>query len=546
MHAEVGPITQTPLTPLSFLKRSAHVYRDRLGVTEGSLSFTYGELGERSRSLAGALRDLGVEVGDRVAVLSPNSHVLLEAHFGVPGAGAVLVAVNNRLAPVEVRYILEHSQAKVLVYDKDMAAVAQDAAQGSEGIKLLEAGEANSPFESLLSKATPYWAEPSDELTMLSINYTSGTTGKPKGVIYQHRGAFLQALAMAFHTRLGPESCYLWTLPMFHTNGWCFPWAVTAAGARHRCLRRIDPTEIWRAIREEGVTHLCAAPTVLLMVANHPAARDGAPRTISVMTGGAPPTPTLLERLAELRIEVIHLYGLTETYGPAAICEWRPEWSELPLREQAQIKARQGVGNIVSEGIRIVDDRGTDVPADATTLGEITIRGNNVMAGYFRDPAATQIAIRDGWFRTGDLAVMHPDGYVEIRDRRKDIIISGGENISSVEVERALTTHPAVLEAAVVGRSDDVWGEVPIAVVELQSGQRFDPQELIDHVKSQLAHFKAPRAVYVMALPRTSTGKVQKHVIRRSIANREVATSQVVGGNNDERIREEGGSDDAR
>jgi fatty-acyl-CoA synthase len=336
-------------------------------------------------------------------------------------------------------------------------------------------------------------------------------------VVYHHRGAFLQAVAMAYHARLDSDSVYLWTLPMFHTNGWTFPWAVTAAGARHRCLHRIDPGEIWSAIREEHVSHLCGAPTVLLMLADHPDARDGCPRPISVMTGGAPPTPALIERLSGLGIDVIHLYGLTETYGPAAICEWHSEWSDLPPDQQANRKARQGVANIIGAPVRVVDDEGHDVPKDGVTIGEIAVTGNNLMAGYYRDVDATARAIPDGWFRTGDLAVMHPDNYVEIKDRKKDIIISGGENISSVEVERVLASHPAVYEAAVVGRPDPKWGEVPVAIVELRPGHEASAEQLTEHVRSHLAHFKAPKSIVFRDLPRTSTGKIQKHRLRDQI-----------------------------
>lgn len=507
-----------PLTPLSFLARSARVYGDRLGVIDGDLRLSYGQLYERSARLAGAVREKGIEPGDRVAFLAPNTHTLLEGHFGIAAARSVLVAMNTKLSPNEIAYVLEHSGAKFLVYDFSMAEEAKKAAHLAGGkVGLIDAGGPDSEYERLIEGGPALWQEPDDETDPLSINYTSGTTGTPKGVVYHHRGAFLQALAMAFHARLDLDSVYLWTLPMFHTNGWCFPWAVTAAGARHRCLRGIDPSEIWRAIRTEGVTHLCAAPTVLLMLSEHPDAGSGAPQRINVMTGGAPPTPSLLERLSELNMEVTHLYGLTETFGPAAICDWRPEWNELPLNEQARLKARRGVENVISQEVRVVDADGDDVPADGETTGEIAISGNNVMAGYFRDPEATARAIPDGWLRTGDLAVKHPDGYVEIRDRKKDIIISGGENISSVEVERVLATHHAVYEAAVIARPDDKWGEIPIAFVELKEDSAISSQQLIDYVRSHIAHYKAPREVVFRKLPRTSTGKIQKHLLRERI-----------------------------
>jgi fatty-acyl-CoA synthase len=348
---------------------------------------------------------------------------------------------------------------------------------------------------------------------MLAINYTSGTTGKPKGVMYHHRGAYLQALAMALHMGLTSDSKYLWTLPMFHCNGWCFPWAVTVMGATHVCLRRVESSLIWKHLRESGITHLCAAPTVLTMIAWDPGA-SAVDRRVRVATGGAPPTPALLERLATLGLDVTHLYGLTETYGPAVICEWRSEWDGLAIEAQARLKARQGVANAIGETLRVVDDEGRDVPPDATAMGEIAIRGNNLMLGYYRDDEATRKACPDGWFRTGDLGVRHPDDYIELRDRAKDIIISGGENISSVEVERALNQHDAVLEVAVVAAPDAKWGEVPVAFVTLKEGASVTADALIEHVRARIARFKAPKRVVFGPLPKTSTGKVQKNVLR--------------------------------
>jgi fatty-acyl-CoA synthase len=354
-----------------------------------------------------------------------------------------------------------------------------------------------------------------DERGLLAINYTSGTTGRPKGVMYHPRGAYLQALAMSFHARLDPSSVYLWTLPMFHCNGWCFTWGVTAAGATHLCLRSIDPQRIWALIGEEGVTHFSAAPTVLTMIAEDEAAVVLPPGTaIRVQTGGAPPSPTLLSRLSGLGIEVTHLYGLTETFGPVAVNEWKPEWDWVSAQEQATLRARQGVGNVIADRLRVVGADGRDVPADGTTIGELVARGNDVMLGYYRDPPATVQATVDGWFRTGDLAVTHPDGYVELRDRAKDIIITGGENVASVEVERALDSHPAVLEAAVVGRPDERWGEAIVAFVSLRAGADIAADELIAHVRTRLAGFKVPRTIVFETLPKTSTGKIQKNILR--------------------------------
>jgi fatty-acyl-CoA synthase len=373
--------------------------------------------------------------------------------------------------------------------------------------------ETGSEYESLLGGAQPRSSGPEDERALLSINYTSGTTGRPKGVMYHHRGAYLQALAMVAHTVLTPSAVHLWTLPMFHCNGWCFPWAVTAAGATHVCLPKVDPAEVWRLIRTEGVTHLNGAPTVLSMIAYAPEAGRVAP-TVRVGTGGSPPSPAILRRMGELGFEVTHLYGLTETFGPAMLCDWRPEWNGLTEPEQARLKARQGVGNLISSPPRVLLPDGSDAPPDGTTAGEVALRGNNVMLGYFKDPEATAAAAPDGWFRTGDVGVRHPDGYVELRDRSKDVIISGGENISSVEVEQAVAEHPAVREVAVIAVPDDRWGEVPVAYVTLHDGAAATQQEIIEHVQGLLARFKAPQRVIFTELPKTSTGKVQKHVLR--------------------------------
>ncbi|MEO8536138.1 MAG: AMP-binding protein [Betaproteobacteria bacterium] len=503
-----------PLTPTAFLQRSAAVFPDRTGVVDGAVTFTYAAFHDRCLRFAGALAALGVKPGDRVAVLAGNSHVMLAAHHGVPYAGAVLVALNTRVTAADIAYILGHAGARVLLYDVELEDTAQAAAaQVGGALRTLRAGGPDDALEPLIAGARPLHRAVTDERSLLAINYTSGTTAQPKGVMYHHRGAYLQALAMALHMGLAGDSVYLWTLPMFHCNGWCFPWAVTAAGGTHLCLRKLDAAAIWRHLRESGVTHLCAAPTVLTMtIWDAGATRLDGP--VRIGTGGAPPTPALLERLAELGMDITHLYGLTETYGPSVICEWRSEWRTLPLAEQARRKARQGVGNVIGEAIRVVDDRGLDVPCDAATMGEIAIRGNNVMLGYYRDEAATRTSCPDGWFRTGDLGVMHADGYVELRDRAKDIIISGGENISSVEVEQALTSHGAVLEVAVVAAPDDRWGEVPVAFVTLKGGADASEDELIKHARDRLARFKVPKRVIFCALPKTATGKVQKKALR--------------------------------
>ncbi len=352
-----------------------------------------------------------------------------------------------------------------------------------------------------------------DERSLLAINYTSGTTGRPKGVMYHHRGAALQATAMAYHARLGPEARYLWTLPMFHCNGWCFTWAVTAAGGTHVCLRTVDTAETWRLLRAEGITHFSAAPTVLTMIAEDPAAEPLEHR-VHVDTGGAPPSPALLARLDPLGLDVTHLYGLTETFGPIAVNEWQPEWDDLDADARSRLRARQGVGNLIARPLRVLDDEGGDVPADGETIGQLAARGNDVMLGYYRDEEATAAVTRAGHFLTGDLAVMHADGYVEIRDRSKDVIISGGENIASVEVEQVLDSHPAVVESAVVAMPDEKWGEVPVAFVTVRSGHDLDEDELTAYLRDRLAHFKVPRRYVTGELPRTSTGKIRKNVLR--------------------------------
>ncbi len=503
-----------PLTPSAFLRRAAHVFPDRAGVVQGGLRFTYGAFHERALKFAGALKALGVAPGDRVAVLAGNTHVMLAAHYAVAFAGAVLVALNTRITPADIAYVVGHAGATVLVYDHDHApAAAQVGGSVGTRLRLVCAGGDSDELEPMIAAAAPHRHPVTDERSLLALNYTSGTTARPKGVMYHHRGAYLQALAMAMHMGLTSDSVYLWTLPMFHCNGWCFPWAVTAMGGVHLCLPKVEPAAIWRHLRESGVTHFCAAPTVLTMTIWHPDAGKS-PRRVRIATGGAPPTPALLERLAALDMDITHLYGLTETFGPVALCEWRSEWSALPIAEQAKLKARQGVGNAISERIRVVDASGADVPADGTTMGEISIRGNNVMLGYYDDDEATRKAAPDGWFRTGDLGVMCRDGYVALRDRAKDIIISGGENVSSIEVEEALTSHAAVLEVAVVAAPDEKWGEVPVAFVTLKDGAAASGAELIEHARLRLARFKAPKRVIFGPLPKTATGKVQKKALR--------------------------------
>jgi fatty-acyl-CoA synthase len=508
------PVSFEPMTPTAFLDRSADVFADRTAVVDGSLRLTYAEFRRRCLRQAGALRALGVEPGDRVAVLAANSHVLLESHHGVPYAGAVLVALNVRLSAGELAYIVEHAGCRVLLHDPALADLARATVAAMPGGRQARIVDGGDEYEALLRDAEPLRHPVDDERSLLALNYTSGTTGRPKGVMYHHRGAYLQSLAMATHFQLTGDSAYLWTLPMFHCNGWCFTWAVTAAGGTHVCLPRVEPEAVWRLLADERITHFCAAPTVLIALAHHPGACAPADRRVAVAVGGAPPSPTLLEQCASLGLDVTHLYGLTETFGPVVICDWRSEWNGLTPAEQAERRARQGVGNTISCRVRVVDTAGEDVPRDGTTLGEVALRGNNVMLGYYRDEEATRAAVPDGWLRTGDIGVLHPDGYLEIRDRAKDVIISGGENISSVEVEAALMSHPAVLEAAVVALPDAVWGERPAAWVTLADGATATADELRAHVRERLAGFKVPDRVTFAALPKTATGKVQKFRLR--------------------------------
>jgi len=518
-------VNRTELTPLLFLARAARVHGARTAVVYGRRRFTYAEFGERVRRLGTALAAAGLRRGDRVAVLAPNVPATLEAHFGVALAGGVLVAINTRLNADEIRYILRHSGARVLLIDCELAAglgldgavertIAVDDPEFAPGAPR-PAGAVE--YETFLAVAPdPALAfRVAHEDDLYSINYTSGTTGRPKGVMYSHRGAYLNALSEVVVARLDAASAFLWTLPLFHCNGWCFPWAVTAVGARHVLLRKVDPPVVWRLVREEGVTHFNGAPTVLIMLINDRSApTERLARPLRIATGGAPPSPTLLAQWAKVGAELTHIYGLTETYGPHTSSEWHPEWDALESEERARLRARQGVANLVAAELRVVDEAMRDVPADGVTMGEVCMRGNNVMQGYFEDPEATATAFRGGWFHSGDAAVMHPDGYVELRDRKKDIIISGGENISTIEVEQAIARHPDVLEVAVIAVPDDTWGEVPKAFVVPKEGRSLTAADVIEHCRRTIAHFKCPRAIEFGPLPKTSTGKVQKFLLR--------------------------------
>jgi fatty-acyl-CoA synthase len=504
-------VSHAPLSPLAFLERSTDVWAERPAVVDGEREWTYTEHHERVRRAAGAVRALGVGAGDRVATLLPNVAELLELHYAVPGAGGVLVPLNTRLAARDYAYILEHSGATAVIADRS----AQPALEQLDGHRILYT---DAEWSEALEAATPAGLElPADENALLSINYTSGTTGRPKGVMTSHRGAYLHSLGVIAEAGLSARSSYLWTLPMFHCNGWAYTWAVSASGAKHVCLPRVEPAAIWRALLEQDVTHFCAAPTVVAMMLGAPEAQP-LPKPARLFVGGAPPSPTLLERAAELNIAVTHLYGLTETYGPIAVCAWNPEWDELPGDRQAKLRARQGVGTVVSRPLRVVDPDMNDVPRDGETLGEVVMQGNNVMLGYYRDEEATATAFTGGWFHSGDLAVMHPDGYIELRDRLKDIVISGGENISTIEVEQALNAHDAVSEVAVVGVPDEKWGEAVVAYVTLRGQATADADELREFARARLARFKVPKRIeFVDELPKTATGKVQKFVLREQL-----------------------------
>ena len=512
-----GTAFRSELNPVDFLYRAAYLYPDKVSVVHGKRRYSYRELAERSWRLANALRSAGLAKGERVATLLFNSPAMLEAHFGVPAAGGILVAVNNRLSSAEVGYILQHSGARYLLLDAGLAAVAEplDLA-GVTVIRCDDTGVPGDPYEEFLAGASPArpasWLEHEEET--ISINYTSGTTGRPKGVQYTYRGAYLNALSEVIVAGLSTDSAYLWTLPMFHCNGWCFPWAVTAVAARHVTMRAVDPELIWELIDGEGVTHYNGAPTVQLMVLNHPRAHR-LERPVTAMVAAAPPSPTLLARMSELNFRVVHVYGLTETYGPITVCPEQEAWRDLTVEQRATYLARQGQAYPSADLVRVVDAEMNDVPQDGQVMGEVIMRGNNVMSGYFDDEAATGKAFAGGWFHSGDLAVWHPDGNIELRDRGKDIIISGGENISSIEVEQTIAAHPAVLEAAVIGIPHPYWGERPKAFVTLNEGATADAAEIIAFCRERLAHYKCPDSIEFGPLPKTSTGKTQKFVLRQ-------------------------------
>jgi fatty-acyl-CoA synthase len=526
---EKNPANFQPLTPLLFLSRAAAVYPDHKAVVHGERSYTYRELYRRSRRLASALARRGIGRGDTVSVMAPNVPEMLEAHYGVPMTGAVLNALNIRLDPETIRFILDHGEARVLLTDRELSPVVRKALEGLSRKPLVvdiddplaQEGDllGEIDYESFLEEGDPGhdWALPADEWDAISLNYTSGTTGNPKGVVYHHRGAYLLAAGnlLAWHMPVHPV--YLWTLPMFHCNGWCFPWSLSINAGTHVCLRKVTPETIHEAIRRNRVTHLCGAPIVMRMITDAVAQR-GRPidAVVEVATAAAPPPATVIRAMEEAGFRVTHLYGLTETYGPAVVSSWHHEWEELPLAERAAKKARQGVRYPVLEDLRVANPRSLEpVPPDGETMGEVLFRGNVVMKGYLKNPRATAEAFAGGWFHSGDLGVLHQDGYIELKDRSKDIIISGGENISTIEVESVLYRHPAVQEAAVVARPDEKWGETPCAFVSLRAGAPVvDAEAILEFCRQHLAHFKVPKTVVFGDLPKTSTGKVQKYVLR--------------------------------
>jgi fatty-acyl-CoA synthase len=524
-----NPANHQPLSPLSFVKRAAEVYPEKVAVVHGPLRRTYAELYTRCRKLASALSERGIGLGQTVAVIAPNTPEMLEMHYGVPMTGAVLNTINTRLDAAAIGFILDHGEAKMVFVDREFAALVKEALTHAKvkpvvidmddreydgpGVRI---GEAE--YEDFIAKGDPYfnWHLPADEWQAISLNYTSGTTGNPKGVVYHHRGAYLLAMGNIVTAGMTGQSVYLWTVPMFHCNGWCFTWSLSVVAGTHVCLRRVTAANIFSAIAEHGVTHMAGAPTVMGFLIN--ATEDEKkklPNTVNYFAAAAPPPAATIRKLEAEGFNVIHVYGLTETYGPAVVNAWHDEWDELETVKRAEVKARQGVNYAVLEGISVRDpETMEEVPRDGETMGEVMFRGNVVMKGYLKNAKATAEAFAGGWFHSGDLGVWHKDNYIQLKDRSKDIIISGGENISSIEVEDALYKHPDILEAAVVAKSDEKWGETPCAFVTLKQGATLTEKDVIDWCRANLAHFKCPKKVVFIDLPKTSTGKIQKFKLR--------------------------------
>ena len=523
-------------TPLSFLERTAAIYPDRTAIVHGSLRQTWAQTHTRCKQLASALQRRGIGQGDTVAVMLPNTPPMVEAHFGIPMSGAVLNTLNTRLDPEAIAFMLDHGEARAIVVDPEFSATVTAALklrQRTEPLLVIDAEDAlftgqaerigTLTYEQLVAEGDAHfeWQLPADEWDAISLNYTSGTTGNPKGVVYHHRGAAMNAVSNILEWDMPKHAVYLWTLPMFHCNGWCFPWTVAARAGVNVCLRRVDPKAIFDAIRNHGVTHYCGAPIVhAAMVAAPAELKQGLSRQdgqqVKAMVAGAAPPAAMIEGMEQMGFDLTHVYGLTEIYGPAAVCVKHDEWNALDVGERARLNARQGMNYHLQRGIAVMNPETLQpVPADGETMGEIMFRGNITMKGYLKNPKATQDAFRGGWFHTGDLAVMYPDGYVKIKDRSKDIIISGGENISSIEVEDVLYRHPAVMAAAVVAKPDEKWGETPCAFIELKAGAQVTAADIVAHCRLHLAGFKIPRAVVFGELPKTSTGKIQKFELRK-------------------------------
>lgn len=523
-----GSVNHQALTPLGFLERSARIYPQHPAVVHGSICRNWQQTYQRCRQLASALQGRGIGVGQTVAVLLPNIPAMLEVHFGVPMAGAVLNALNVRLDAESIAFMLQHAEAKALIADREFHQVLREALALLPQPPLLievddpEYGEGQSlgglDYEALLAEGDPNfaWPWPEDEWQAIALNYTSGTTGNPKGVIYHHRGAYLNALGNQMTWNMGAHPVYLWTLPMFHCNGWCYPWTITALAGTHVFLRRVDPRQVLYLLHEQHITHFCCAPIMLRALVSMPeAASIALGREVQVMVAGATPSAPLIQAVERMGLRLTQVYGLTEVYGPVAFCAPQPDWEALPAEARAQLKTRQGVRYPTLEHIQVVDlETGQPVPADGQTCGEVLMRGNTIMKGYLKNPAATAEAFAGGWFHTGDLAVCHSDGYIELRDRLKDIVISGGENISTLEIEDCLQRHPAVLEAAVVARPDERWGETPCAFVTLRQGHEVSEPGLLAFCRAHLAPFKVPKTFVFTRLPKTATGKVQKYRLR--------------------------------
>jgi len=529
---EKKPANYQPLTPLGFLERSASVYPEQVAIIHGSRRYNWSQVYDRCRRLASALTTQGIGKGDTVAVIAANTPELYEAHFGIPMAGAILNAINTRLDARAIAFVLQHSEARVLMTDSAFhATVAAALSQVEHDILVIDIEDSEGPggkrlgtfqYEDFIATGAPdfCWQGPEEEWDAISLNYTSGTTGDPKGVVYHHRGAYLNAMANIVAWEMAHHPVYLWTLPMFHCNGWCFPWTLAALAGTSICLRTVSAKTIYQAIDQYRVSHFCGAPIISSFLINATdQERKSFNHKIKVMTAAAPPPAAVLSAMKQQGFTMTHVYGLTETYGPAVICAWHRDWDTLDLQTQTRLKSRQGVRYHVLDGLTVMDPATMEqVPADGETIGEIMFRGNIVMKGYLKNPDTTEKALQGGWFHSGDLAVIEPDGYIKIKDRSKDVIISGGENISSIEVEDTLYRHPAVLEAAVVARPDAKWGETPCAFVTLREGhEKVSEQDLIDFCRANLAHFKAPKTVIFSDLPKTSTGKIQKFKLRTKV-----------------------------